>query len=91
MYDIQLLWLYGKWKKEKNLFGIFLCFTAIADSLFLRYITCLSSFYIKCNFSKMFIDAVFIWYNYVENQAPSICIGPCAIRRRPHVSSIVTP
>lgn len=29
---------------------LFLCFTAIAESLFLRYVTYLSSFYIKCNF-----------------------------------------
>jgi len=31
-------------KERKNLFGIFLCFTAIADSLFLRYVTYLNSF-----------------------------------------------
>jgi len=31
-------------RKKENLFGIFLCFTAIADSLFLRYVTYLNSF-----------------------------------------------
>lgn len=39
--------MYGKMKQKCLVF--FLCFTAIADH-FLRYITYLSSFYIKCIF-----------------------------------------
>jgi hypothetical protein len=54
--------------ERKNLFGIFLCFTAIADSLFLRYVICLNSFISSVIFSKMFVSIVLIWYTYVENQ-----------------------
>lgn len=70
---------------------LFLCFTAIADSLFLRHITYLSSFISSVIFSKIFINDVFICYNYVENQTRGIYIGAYAIRCSPHVLSLVTP
>ena len=66
-------------KKSKRVVWYLLCFTAIAGNLILRCVTYLSSFYILCKFSKMFIK-LFLYDIDVWNPR-IVCWSVCS----PHV------